>query len=177
MPDRTLPDDPNRCKASSGKAQCPYRSTANSDYCENHGGKQQLAVSERRHYDIGASEQLSRISDLSTSSFVVDLRDEIAMVKRLLELTIEQSKSNTDYLLRAPQIQAYTKSIADLQKLNAELSVKYGELLTKQQVARMVSTLIETCLVEISDLPNFEEVSDRIVQRCAELLTNTTNET
>jgi hypothetical protein len=100
---------------------------------------------------------------LSAPDCVRDLRDEIGIVRRLLELTIARTKNEAEFTLVGPKVVAYAKDLAQLKKINQQLEQNHGQLLSKSTVAKLASRFMEIVIKEIDDLPDFEARVDRIL--------------
>jgi len=190
--ERCEPEDPDRCQAVGKSDQCPYKSMDGSKFCPRHGGNKagnkEEKVQLRNLRITRAYRYAERAKELGDSEHIKSVRDEIAILRLLLEERLEVCHVPADLLLASPVISDLILKIEKLVSSAHRLESNLGELLDKAAVVQLTGELIEIIskgLQELTDnlideLGNdFKDkiiaaVSDTLVDRICEQITQAT---
>lgn len=140
-----------------------------SRFCLAHGGwreKKKEAYMVGRNYLLG--KHAKRVSELSSGADVKSLREEIGILRLLVEKTFTSMDDgdDTQLLLRSPEI---SKLIADV-RMTVEacdrIETKMGLSLDKTQVAALADAIVATITDALNDSPALsEEERNQIIEK------------
>lgn len=158
-------DHPDRCQATTKNIQCPYKRTPNSQYCPMHGGNkgEQVATDASvRMYRLARWQD--RIGEFANHEKVKSLREEIGILRIVLEETLQLCKDPTDLLLYASRI---TSTVMMLDKVITSchrLEVGTGALLDKSAAIHIASVIVSIISKYVTDEDAIDAISTEIVQ-------------
>ena len=120
-------DDPNRCQAGGRMGQCPMVKTPNSNYCPRHSGSLteiRLAKKDTELYKLSVYKD--RLAQFSTGDGVIGLRNEIGIMRILIEEMVNQIQGPNDVIIYSAKIgdliSKLNRLVTDAHKLEATLS-------------------------------------------------------
>lgn len=126
------PNDPRRCQAVTGHGQCQYRAVENSNFCMLHGGNkgQEKAAKENyRNYQI--ERYKARIDSKLASSKIINLREEIAILRMLLETKLNRVNDDVDLLINSQGIADLVMKVGDVVQKCHKLETSLDQLIDK----------------------------------------------
>jgi hypothetical protein len=172
------PDDPNRCQAvRTTKGQCQNIVVPGSKYCAQHGGytaEQQRIKESKKMYNVARWQQ--RIEQFGEHKDFKSLKSEIGVTRLLLEERLNKCTDSTDLIIHSGPILNLTEQLRKLIESCNKIDRTTGQLLDRKTLLGYASTVIDIISEEISDIPNFDKVADRIANRMIEALQNDNNE-
>lgn len=149
------PDDPDRCQSNGGQGQCPFKGVLDIDgkrtkHCPRHtcgsatefkpsyvgSGKDPL-----RNYRFSAVFQ-PRVDELAGSEKLKSLREEIALVRMVLEAIVNRCTDMYDLTLEAERIQKLTEQLNKLVQSCHKIEESTGQLLDKTVVINIGGMMI-----------------------------------
>lgn len=183
----------NRCQGIYKDGQCPYESNEGSQYCAMHGGNQAQNKDDKiklRNLRLTRARWTARARELADSEGIKSLRDEIAILRLMLEEKLESCRGEADLMLASPVISEWIMKIEKLVTSAHRLESNLGELLDKAAVVQLTGELVAIIgegldsIVEqlINDLGSeYEEkirnaVTEEVVDKICEKITQTTVE-
>ena len=92
------PADPRRCKYSYPHEQCWHEAEPGCDNCAAHGGKSKANAEETRLYHLAEVDNRRRLAELSGHEQIKSLREEIGLVRMLIEKQVNAAKSDMELL-------------------------------------------------------------------------------
>lgn len=156
--------DPNRCQGSTTRGPCPYKATVDNRFCPMHsaGPTAHLARKEaQRNFRLNTWQ--ARVNEFADSTEVKSLREEVGIMRLLLENTMNRYKTPDD-------LYAGTGKIADiigrLEKLVGtchRLELANEMLLDRHTVLKIASTIVEIVGEYISDEKVLDLIGEKIV--------------
>jgi hypothetical protein len=159
-------DDPRlRCDGYSSAGPCPYKRINGSKFCPRHGGNKALEaknVESIRNYRLTRWKQ--RVGELADSQGIKSLREEIGILRMILEEMLEQCKDSTDLLLYSHKMSDLVLKIERLVVSCDRLENRMGLLLSKGSVLQLAQQYIEIITENITDADVIERISSRLVQ-------------
>lgn len=161
----TDPADPNRCKANFEQEQCWNEAEPGSSNCSAHGGRNKLIAESKRRYQLAEVEDRRRLSELSEAEDIKSLREEIGLIRMLIEKRMKVIKTEADLLTACGPLNSLFLTLDKLVKSCHTLEQSLGDLLSKQAVLRLGQALCEIVIEELQDVPGHEDIIDRIVDR------------
>lgn len=160
------PEDPNRCQGvKPSEGQCVNKAMEHSEYCSLHGGnngKQRVEKESLSNYRLAKMQ--ARLDRHSSSPHIKSLRDEIGLLRMVMETTIDRCHTDFDLLINAQKIGDLAMKITMVVEKCHRLEGSMGQLLDKKTIIQMANTFIN--IISEEDLP--EEVLDRIAQKVLE---------
>lgn len=157
------PDDPNRCQGVNSQGQCPNLALPGCDFCIAHGGAaQQKSLVDHSVSNYILDKWNARLQRQRESAGIKSLRDEIGILRMVLEQTLNSCKSENDLVLHSGRISDLVSKIEKLVASCHKLEGSMGNLLDKQTIIQFVSEIIEIISQECDDT-TVEVVASRIL--------------
>ncbi len=166
--ERCHENDPNRCQGitkGQSAGQCPYRAVENSKFCPMHGGSPRVELNRKAEvarYRLGQYQ--SRMEEFSSDTEIKNLREEIGIVRMVLENVITQCKSANQLLLYSTNIQSLVGQVANLIKVAQSLEEKNNNLLDRKVVIVIADSIVTIVGEYINDPDKLNEVGTRICE-------------
>lgn len=150
------PDDPARCQATGGQGQCPFKAIIGADgqrtkYCSRHTcgrsedraapGAVGVGKDPLRNYRFATQFQ-PRIDELSSSEKIKSLREEIALVRMVLESIVNRCSDQFDLIIEADRIQKLTEQLNKLVQACHKIEESTGQLLDKTIVVNIGAMMV-----------------------------------
>lgn len=173
--DRPAPDSPDRCQAVTGKGQCQLRAVPGGKYCVAHGGASILKGQERaatRTYRV--AQWRTRMSEFSDDPKVKGLREEIGILRLLLETQLNQCRDATDLMLNSQGISALVEKVEKVVVSCHKLETNLGQTMDKQALiayAQRVISIIADCLSVLSE-EQASSIGNTIANRMLEAISD-----
>lgn len=156
--------DPRRCQATiPNRGQCTLVSVEGTHYCVNHGGGGIAAQQEKRvlnNYRIQKYQQ--RIEDKSSSAQLKSLRDEIAILRMLIEERLNSCKDSHDLLMYSGPISDLVMKVDKVVNSCNRLEVNLGVMLDKTQALQFAASIVQIVANHVEDQDVLAEISDEI---------------
>ncbi len=163
----------DRCQYVGAKGQCCIKKVQHSEYCPAHGGHKAFQAEEQkqlRNYRLGQFR--SRIGELSSSDNILSLRDEIGILRMLIESKINNCEDTTDLLLVAGPLSDLLMKVEKVTISCSRLDMKLGRLLDKGRVLQFAQTIVQIVSDEIENNETLEKISTRILGAIDGQITN-----
>lgn len=157
-------DDPERCQGVTSQGQCSNKAVEGSQFCIAHGGNQAVAKLQKdslRNYRL--TKWKARIQRQSESPGIKSLREEIGILRMLMEERLNSLQSETDLLLQSQQISELVMKINVVVKNCHALEGSMGQLLDKQAILQFAGRIIDIIAVEVADESKIESIADKIM--------------
>jgi hypothetical protein len=154
-------DDPTCCKALSRNGPCNIQATPGSAYCRLHGGSE--GVIERkavRNYRLNVYQR--RVNDFADNDQVKSLREEVGILRMLLEETINKCTNETELLIYSNKISDLVMKVEKVVASCHKLELATGNLLDKNTIM-MLGDIIINIIGEVVPAAQMESVSERIM--------------
>ena len=168
-------DDPQRCKKVTPTGQCEHRSLDGSDFCQIHGGALAARASERRQYLLNEVRHRERLQQFSEHGAVFSLKEEIGLVRLLIETRLNTLNDDEALVAAIPQLDKLMLTTSKLVADAAKLELQLGHVLTKDVVYTLAKMFVDIVAEEVSVFDGHEEVVDRITSRIAEAVAESKN--
>jgi hypothetical protein len=159
--------DPSlRCQAlmHNGTEQCMYRVVEGSTRCILHGGHhaaKRLEEAKIKNYQLRCYQK--RVSELSNSDAIKSLREEIGILRMLLETIVNKCEDDNDLLMYAPKIASLAEKIEKLVVSCHRLESSLGFLMDKSTVLNISKEIINIISIHINDPTKLDLISDDII--------------
>jgi hypothetical protein len=168
---RVAEDDPLRCQhVIPSRGQCDLESVEGTKLCIMHGGKAQAAQKERavmNNYRI--QKYQSRIEEKSSCGQIKSLRDEIAILRMLIEERMNSCNDSHDLLLYSGPLSDLIMKVDKVVNSCNRLEVQLGAMLDKTQALQFSAEIVEIVARFVEDEEILASISDEIAQSLARL--------
>lgn len=160
--------DPLRCQGVGGHGQCNYKAVENSKFCPRHCGAGAAAASKHELKNYRLRKYHERVGEKANSSGIKDLREEIGIVRMVLEELLEICDGNGNKLIMyTGQI---SNLVAQIQKLVTSCQLmeeKNNNLLDRKVVIVIADSLVTLIGKYITDPDQLNEIGDKICESIA----------
>lgn len=150
------PDHPDRCQGQQRDSdQCMNMSLTGSKYCAAHGGNRAVQETEKkklRNYQLTMFK--ARIDQFADNPGVKDLREEIGILRMMLETLLNTCKGASDLMMYASKIGAMVRDIDKLVNSAHKLESNMGVLLDKMAVLQLGQEIVEILSTELVETTN-----------------------
>jgi hypothetical protein len=176
---RCPPDSPNRCVAKNARGdQCMNQGLDLGEgrfakYCSMHGGVTEATKQNENNKNMYRIAKFgSRIGQLANHSGVKGLRDEIGILRMVLEERLNKCNDADELLLASTAISDLVikieKVVASCHKLEASM----GQLLDKQQLIQFAEAIIEVISANVEDPVLLDKLAKGIESATEKQLSN-----
>ena len=173
-------DNPHRCQAViPSKGQCLNLAAATEggkfgEYCLAHGGNRfvnQEAKISIRNYQLDRFK--ARLERHATSPHITNLRDEIGILRMVLEERLNRCNDDMDLLLHSGPISDLVSKIDKVVTSCHKLEGSMGNLLDKQAILQFASEVIEVVDSEIKQTDVNENWQELLTERIGNRIMDT----
>jgi len=147
------PDDPDRCQAVNTHGQCLNKATKTGGYCPAHGGNKAINADKKerkRLYDL--SRYRSRLEEMdSPNQNVKNLREEIGILRIVMEEIINRCDGPVDMLANAPKISDLATKIGKLVTQCHSIDKSLGQYLDKNEIVQIAQEMVGVIAGVVTD--------------------------
>lgn len=163
--DRCEPDDPKRCQAVRHNAgQCINRAVEGSQYCPVHGGNKavELAAAQNlRSYRL--VKYKARHDQFTTDPGIKSLREEIGILRILVEERMNLCQTDTDLLLHSAPLSDLIMKVEKLVSSCNRLEGQLGVMLDKTQALQFATEVIDIIGRYVENEETLSQIADEII--------------
>ena len=166
-------DSPDRCQSNDANGQCRNKVVEGSQYCPVHGGNRAYdskIKKDARNYRLDQWTFQQQLEQKTDSEGIKSLRDEIAILRLLMEERLKMCTAPSDLLIHSGAISDLATRIEKLVSSCNRLENSLGQLLDKNAVIRIVSEIIAVIQETLSDQPDTVQT---IANQIFEIVTKT----
>lgn len=160
------PEASNRCQGViPSLGQCSYVVSEGSEYCSLHGGNNAALKAKKEslsNYRLAMWQ--ARLDRQTANPNIKGLRDEIGILRIVMEETLNRCETNFDLIANSQRISDLALKITAVVEKCHRLEGSMGQLLDKKTIIQMANTFITI----ISEENLSEEQLDRIAQKILE---------
>lgn len=157
--------DPRRCQGNFAHEQCQNRAEHGDQMCAIHGGKSTALAEQKRLYHLQDAQTRDRVGDFIDGDGNKSLKEEIALLRVMIERQQNLIKTDTDFMQRSGVINSLLLTLEKLLKSSHQLEHDMGNLLSKTTVIRIGQKLCQIVVEELQGIEGYEEIIDRIEDR------------
>lgn len=165
------PDDPDRCQAVVANGQCPYKHVPNSLYCPMHGGNRAVQKQEKdniRNYQIAKYQ--ARLDQFAENPKVKSLREEIALLRMILETTVNKCNDPDDILMFSNKISDLVMKVEKVVTACHRLEQSTGQLLDRSMALNFASQILDIIAKHVQG-DVLDQISNEIIRSLADIQT------
>ena len=145
--------------------QCPFCKTEGSDYCQRHGGALVEAKKRKenlRNYRL--TKWKTRVGEMADSEGLKSLREEVGILRVILEEMLNQCEDATDLLMFSTRAADLVMKIEKLVTSCDKLEGKMGNLLSKESVLQLSMEFVEIINKHVPDANIIDVISMEMAQ-------------
>lgn len=158
-------DDPNRCQqVIPSVGQCRCIAIEGQKFCESHGGFACRRTEEQRNLkNYRLAKWNARADELVESSQIKTLREEIAILRILIEENIKFCPDELTLIMKSPQISDMLMKVEKLVSSCTRIENQLSGVLDKTQALQLISEITEIISKNIEDDEILSKISDEIM--------------
>lgn len=163
--DYTKHSPSEKCEAVTKSGPCPYCKSRKTNFCELHGANSRRNTNNEevvRNYRL--QRWKSRVGELADSSNIKSLREEVGILRMLLEEMLNNCKDSTDLLLYTHRISDLVLKVERLVTSCDKLENKMGLLLSKDSILQLAATYVQIINNHVIDPDVIEKISLEMLQ-------------
>lgn len=168
--ERVEQDDPERCQSVDGQGQCPYKAIPPSNHCPRHGANRAVATTKNeniRNYNLG--KWRARVNEFADNPKVKSLREEIGIMRMMLEEILLRCNDSADLVLYNGKISDMIVKIQKLVESCHKLEERTGVLLDKQAIIVVCDSIVKIIGEKIEDPDALNDIACRMVDVVAKI--------
>lgn len=154
-----------RCEGTVTNGQCPFIKTNNTDRCVMHGAnKTSLSqVNEvKRNYRLQRWQ--TRVSELADSDTIKSLREEIGILRMVMEEILNKCDDSIDLLMASQRISDVAMKIEKLVVSCDKLEGRMGQLISKRAIVQLATEYVQVINNHITDPLIIEAISIELLE-------------
>lgn len=145
-------DHPDRCQSVTKNGQCWHTRVEGSDYCGMHGGNRAGQAAAKKSANLYQLKQFQhRVGSFATNPKVKGLREDIGILRMLLETTMNQCNDQADLIMFSPKISELVMKIEKVVSSAHRLESNMGELLDKMAAMQLGEEIVQIISGGITD--------------------------
>jgi hypothetical protein len=157
------PADPERCQAITGNGQCINKRHPGSEYCLAHGGNKAGQAQEKVHYrNYLLGQWQARIDQKLAAPDLKNLRDEIAILRMLLEVRFSKCQEDVDLIMHTGAISDLIMKVEKVVTSCHKLETNLGQVLDKQALLNFAGRVIQIISTVLGGMENGDKLIDEI---------------
>lgn len=167
------PDSPDRCQANTATGQCIYEHAPFSQYCARHSGHAGQKAEDAKNlkmYRLGKWQ--NRMAEFADDPKVKGLREEIGVLRIVLEEVMQMIKTPSEILLYASKISDIVTKIEKLVTSCHRIEASTGMLLDKGAAIQLAATMVEIISRYVTDETAVDNISNEIILTIAKIKSN-----
>lgn len=164
-------DDPGRCQSilKGGQGQCPYKAVEGFKFCPLHHGRELSAEKKNRVNNYRLDKYQARVNEFADNDAVKSLREEIGIMRMLLEEIVNQCHSTTDLILFQPKISDLVMRVEKLVVSCQRLETANHMLLDKTAVIHLANIVVQIIGTHIPNEDTVGAIGTQIVEEILKL--------
>jgi hypothetical protein len=137
------PGDPERCQGIDQTGQCQYKKNKGIDYCDRHQGASAVNLRKVEVKNYRLAKFQARMQELADSGGVKNLREEIGLLRMLIEERVNICNNPMDLLLHSSVISDLVMKVEKVVTSCNKLEHSLGNYLDKTQVIILASKIMD----------------------------------
>lgn len=166
----TDPYDKDRCEGVDGHGQCLYKRIPPSKFCPRHGANRAIATSEKekvRNYNLG--KWRAKVQHFADNPEVKSLREEIGILRMMLETILNKCNDDNDLIIYAGKIQELVRDINKVVESCHKLEERTGVLLDKPTILTLGDVLVTIISEHVTDGDALDIIATKMVEAVAKM--------
>lgn len=157
--------DPRRCQSRHPRlGQCIYVKIEGSDHCPLHARRGHLEIKKQEEYNYNLTKYKARVQQFADNPRVKSLREEIGVLRLVLETTVNRCTNDNQLLIYAGKIADLVSRIEKVVNTCNTIETKTGQLLDKSVIMTLVDSILQILSTHIEDPDVLEGVASAILE-------------
>ncbi len=145
-------DHPERCQGVTANGQCWHVRVKGSEFCGMHGGNKAGEAAKKKAVNLYRLDRFkNRVDDFATNPKVKGLREDIGILRMVLEMTLNKCKDENDLIMFSPKISELVMKIEKVVTSAHRLESNMGELLDKMAAMQLGEEIVQLITGGISE--------------------------
>jgi hypothetical protein len=161
------PDDPRRCQANNAFGQCNLVSTPGKNVCVLHGG---MPSEKSRLNNYRLQKWQSRVAEMANSDGIKTLRDEIGILRMMLEEKLNSLEDVTDMITSSHVISDLVLKIEKLVVSCHKIEKSMSQLIDRGDIINLATQIIAIIEEVLTPVPDGKDLIAVISTRIGETL-------
>lgn len=160
------PDDPRRCQGmAGGKGQCWLVKVEGTQFCVVHGGAIELKQNQERDLkNYRLKKYQKRVGEFADSDQIKSLRDEIGILRMLIEERLNYVKDSHDLLMHSTIISDMLMKVEKLVTSCNRLETNLGVMMDKTQLLGFAAEAIDIIGRHVTDEDTLGLIADDLIK-------------
>ena len=163
---RTRVDDPERCQATIRlKGQCIFRSVEGSRYCPCHGGNNAIEAAKKQSlFRYRLAKYQVRLDEFTDSNSIKSLRDEIALLRFLVQKRLDFCKDGSELLMHSTILGRLIMTIQSLSETCLKVEKSLDALIDQEDAVGIAHELVLSIKAYCVHSPTVDAISAEFVE-------------
>jgi len=164
--ERVEDDDPSRCQAVLATiGQCRVKAMEGSKFCPAHGGVHAIAAKEKAEAQMYRLKKYqARLEEFSESDKIKSLRNEIGILRILIEERMNICHTDLDLMLHSSVLGDLVTKVEKLVTSCNRLEGQLGAMLDKTQALQLGSEIVEIVARHVENEEALESIANEIIE-------------
>lgn len=155
-------DAPNRCHNTGRTGQCFYAATENTSFCPMHAGTAQDSVDKGKVRNYQFQRYKARINEKADSEVIKSLREEIGILRMVMEEIVNRCSDETELLIYSPKITELALKIEKIVVSAHKLESSLGQTLDKTSILNIATRIVNVVSQHVSDENTINKIVEEI---------------
>ena len=154
-----------RCESTVKSGQCPFLKIQGTNKCVMHGANKTSLVHKnevKRNYQLKRWQQ--RVAELADSDTIKSLREEIGILRMVMEEILNKCDDSFDLLMNSQRISDVAMKIEKLVVSCDKLEGRMGQLISKRAIIQLASDYVRVINNHIQDPETIEAISVELLE-------------
>lgn len=161
-------DDPLRCQGMMSSGQCTMKALPGFDFCKLHNAASKRSQDRSDIRNLNVAVWQSRINKLADSPKAKSLREEIGVLRLLLEAILNSCREENELIAMSNRISDLVTRIEKVVNSCHQLEKSSGQLLDKSAALQLASSFIDVVAELCTDPDQVSSIADRTMQIVAD---------
>lgn len=163
------PDDPSRCQGMMSSGQCTLQSLPGLTFCKLHAASAKRVEAKENIRNLNVAVWQRRIGELADSPQAKSLREEIGVLRLLLEAVLNTCQDNNQLIAMSNKISDLVSRIEKVVGSCHNLEKASGRLLDKSAALQLATAFIDIVGNHCSNPDEVAIIADRLVEEVAKI--------
>ena len=157
-------DESQRCKASTARGACQHVAIEDTERCPHHGANKIIQKKKKeRLMNYNLTKFKAEVAEKSGSDNIKSLKDEIGMLRQLLESVWNSCENGTELILNSAVISDLAIKIQKCITETSKLDVLNDKMVEKDELTKFGIAVITKISEVIDDKKAISEISEAIL--------------
>jgi hypothetical protein len=156
-------DDPRRCQGQHQHGQCRNKSVDGLDKCPLHAGRSSWLDKRRKVRNYNLAVYQARLDELGEAPAIMSLREEVAILRMLLERRLNACKSEAEFLGAANKVGDLVLRIESVVRSCRRIEAIGEQTLSWHDLLAMCGKILEVIAEHVEDGETLARIGDRLV--------------